>query len=241
MRADPAISARVDLGGSAVAAVDVRSALAELVGTFIFLFTGFMGVTAMFAFAGGGGVPELLNIALSFGVGLFAALHLAGAVSGGHFNPAVTIAALADKRIDVANAASYIVAQVVGGVVAALVLGAIFDQGTVTSVITKPSNGVTDIEALVLEMVFTALFIGVILTVTRRDPARAFLAIGLTLVAIHFALVPFTGSSVNPARSIGAALIGGDVTALWIYIVGPVVGGLLGWAVYRYLTPPEAA
>lgn len=224
-----------------MAPLDVRSALAELVGTFIFLFTGFMGVTAMFAFASGGGVPEVINIALAFGVGLFAALHLAGAVSGGHFNPAVTIAALADRRIDVVNAVSYIVAQVVGGIVAALVLGAVFDQATVSSVITAPGGGVTDIEALVLEIVFTALFIGVILTVTRRDPARAFLAIALTLVAIHFALVPFTGSSVNPARSIGAALIGGDVTALWIYIVGPVVGGLIGWAVYRYLTPPEAA
>lgn len=224
-----------------MAAVDVRSALAELVGTFIFLFTGFMGVTAMFAFAGGGGVPELLNIALAFGVGLFAALHLAGAVSGGHFNPGVTIAALADRRIDAVNATSYIVAQVVGGLVAALVLGAVFDQGTVKSVITAPNNGVTDIQAVVLEIVFTALFIGVILTVTKRDPGRAFLAIGLTLVAIHFALVPFTGSSVNPARSIGPALIGGDVTSLWIYLVGPVVGGLLGWAIYRYLAPAEAA
>lgn len=219
--------------------VDVRSALAELVGTFIFLFTGFMGVTAMIAFAGGDAVPEIINIALAFGVGLFAAIHLAGVVSGGHFNPAVTVAALADRRIDVANAVLYIIAQVAGGIAAALVLGAVFDQAAVKTVVTAPNNGVTDIEALVLEIVFSALFVGVILTVTKRTPALAYIAIALTLVAIHFALVPFTGSSVNPARSIGPALVGGEVTALWIYIVGPVVGGLLGWALYRYLTPPD--
>lgn len=224
-----------------MASLDVRSALAELIGTFVFLLIGFMGVTAMFAFASGGGSSTVLEIGLAFGLGLFAAIHFAGVVSGGHFNPAVTIAALADRRIDATNAVSYIVAQVVGGLAAALVLGAIFDQETVKSVITAPGNGVTDIEALVLETLFTAVFLAVILTVTRRSATQASFVIALALVVIHLALVPFTGSSVNPARSIGPALVGGDVAALWIYIVGPVVGGLIGWAVYRYFTPPETA
>jgi MIP family channel proteins len=217
----------------------VRSALAELIGTFIFLLTGFLGVTAMFAFTSGGGVPELIDIALAFGLGLFVAIHFAGVVSGGHFNPAVTIAALADRRIDVTNGVLYIIAQVAAGVIAALVLGAVFDQQTVKSVITAPGNGVTDIEALFLETLFTAVFLAVILTVTRRTAAHASFVIAATLVVIHLALVPFTGSSVNPARSIGPALVGGDLTSLWIYLVGPVVGGLIGWAVYRYFTPPD--
>jgi MIP family channel proteins len=221
--------------------VDVRAALAELIGTFVFLFIGFMGVTAMFAFTTGGGVPEMVNIAFAFGLGLFAAIHFAGVVSGGHFNPAVTIAALADQRIDVLNAVLYIIAQVVAGIAAALVLGAVFDQDTVKSVITAPGNGVTDIEALVLETLFTAVFLAVILTVTKRSPTQASFVIAGTLVVIHLALVPFTGSSVNPARSIGPALVGGDVASLWIYLVGPVVGGLIGWAIYRYLTPPDTA
>ncbi len=221
--------------------VSVRSGLAELIGSFIFLLTGFMGVTAMFAFTDGGGVPEMVNIALAFGLGLFVAIQFAGVVSGGHFNPAVTIAALADKRIDVANAVVYIVAQVAGGIAAALVLGAIFDQATVQSVITKPGDGITDAEAVVLEALFTAVFLAVILTVTRRTAAYAAFVIPAALVVIHFALVPFTGSSVNPARSIGPALVGGDVTSLWIYLVGPIVGGLIGWAVYRYFTPPDTA
>lgn len=222
-----------------MAPVDVRKSLAELIGTFVFLFSGYMGVTAMFAFVNGGGVPTVLEIGLAFSLGLFAAIHFAGVVSGGHFNPAVTVGALADRRIDVANATGYIVAQVVGGLAAALVLGAIFDQDTVKKVVTAPGNGVTDIEALALEALFTAVFVAVILTVTKRSATQASFAIALTLVAIHLALVPFTGSSVNPARSIGPALVGGDVAALWIYIVGPIAGGLIGWAVYRYFTPAE--
>lgn len=221
--------------------VDIRSALAELIGTFIFLLIGFLGVTAMLAFTANGGVPEMVNIALAFGLGLFVAIQFAGVVSGGHFNPAVTIAALVDKRIDVGNAVLYIVAQVAGGIAAALVLGAIFDQQAVKTVITAPGSGVTDIEALILETLFTAVFLAVILTVTRRTAAYAAFVIPAALVVIHFALVPFTGSSVNPARSIGPALVGGDITALWIYLVGPIVGGLIGWAVYRYFTPPETA
>jgi aquaporin Z len=222
-----------------VGSVDVRSALAELLGTFIFLLIGFMGVSAMNTFIADGGVPDVLNIGLAFGLGLFVAIHFAGVVSGGHFNPAVTIAALADKRIDVGNGVLYIVAQVAGGIAAALVLGAIFDQDTVKAVITAPGGGVTDIEAVVLEGLFTAVFLAVILTVTRRTAAQASFVIAAALVVIHLALVPFTGSSVNPARSIGPALVGGDVTSLWIYLVGPVVGGLIGWAVYRYFTPPD--
>ncbi|MET0772223.1 MAG: aquaporin [Candidatus Limnocylindrales bacterium] len=226
---------------TAVGSVDVRSALAELIGAFVFLFTGFMGVTAMNSFTAASGVPAMINIALAFGLGLFVAIQFAGVVSGGHFNPAVTIAAVADKRIDVANGVLYIVAQIAGGIAAALVLGAIFDQATVKSVVTAPGGGVTDIEALVLETLFTAVFLAVILTVTRRTAAYAAFVIPAALVVIHFALVPFTGSSVNPARSIGPALVGGDTTSLWIYLVGPVVGGLIGWAVYRVFTPPDTA
>ena len=93
--------------------------------------------------------------------------------------------------------------------------------------------------ALILEIVFTAIFIVVILTSTTRAPKLAPLAIRLTLVAIHFAIATISGSSVNPARSIGSALIGGNLSGLWIYIVGPLVGGALGWGIYRLLNPQE--
>jgi aquaporin Z len=103
----------------------------------------------------------------------------------------------------------------------------------------KPGAGVTDLTALLLETIFTAIFVVVILVSSKRAPQIAGLAIPLTLVAIHFAIATVTGSSVNPARSIGSALVGGDLTGLWIYIVGPTVGGVLGWAVYRGTNNPE--
>jgi aquaporin Z len=228
-----------------MSSIDVRKWAAELVGTFFFLFVAYMGVTSTIAFASGDSkaVPELVIIALGFGLGLFAAIHIAGSVSGGHFNPAVTVGALADGRIDVVNAVFYVIAQVVGAVGAALVVGAVFDQEAVKTLINAPNaaHGISDIDALVLEIIFTAVFVGVVLTVTRLAAERAALAIGLTLAVIHMALVPFTGTSVNPARSLGPALIGGDLTSIWIFLVGPVVGGLIGWAVYRLLIPATDA
>ena len=89
--------------------------------------------------------------------------------------------------------------------------------------------------ALVLETIFTAIFLAVILTVTKRNGTMAVLAIPLTLVAIHFAIATITGSSVNPARSIGSAVVGGDLSQLWIYLVGPTVGGIIGYGIYKVM------
>ena len=212
--------------------MDTRKLLAELVGTFVFFLVGLLSVLSTKAF---GPVPDLLVIALGFGLGLFAAIQIAGAVSGGHFNPAVTIGALLDKRIDPVTAAGYIVAQVIGGIGAAAFVLVMSNQAAVAGTRTHPGTGISDIQALVIEAVFTAIFVAVILTVTKLDPDKAFVVIPLTLVAIHLALVPITGSSVNPARSIASAVIGGDLGSLWIYIVGPVVGAIGGWAVFRAL------
>ncbi len=212
--------------------MDTRKLLAELVGTFVFFLVGLMSVLSTKAF---GPVPDLLVIALGFGLGLFAAIQIAGAVSGGHFNPAVTIGALLDKRIDPVTAAGYIVAQVIGGIGAAAFVLVMSNQAAVAGTRTLPGTGISELQALVIEAVFTAIFVAVILTVTKLDPDKAFVAIPLTLVVIHLALVPITGSSVNPARSIASAVIGGDLGSLWIYIVGPVIGAIGGWAVFRAL------
>jgi aquaporin Z len=227
--------------------MDARKLAAEAVGTFVFFLIGFMAVLSTKAFNNPGfpGAPgdfvDLVVIAFGFGFGLFVAIQIAGHVSGGHFNPAVTVAALADRRIDPLNGIGYIVAQLLGGVAAALAVAAIFGQAAVAGTETLPGGGVTDIQALVIETAFTAIFLCVILTVTRTAVAVAGFVIPLTLMVIHFAIVPFTGSSVNPARSLASALVGGDLNGIWIYIVGPVVGGLIGWAVYRALAPEDAA
>lgn len=209
--------------------MNTRAYLAELIGTFLFMTIGYASVAA----AGSGSAPGLLVVPFAFGFGLLAAIFAFGQVSGGHFNPAVTIAMVLDKRTTAMDAVGYIVAQVIGAIGAAAVIVIAVNQAAVTSGITKPAGGVSDIGALILEIIFTAGFLAVILASTKRVPTLAPLAIPLTLVAIHFATATLSGASVNPARSIGSAIVGGDVSALWIYLVGPVIGSVLGWAAYR--------
>ncbi len=209
--------------------MDIRKSLAELVGTFLFLGMGMTAVQGV----GATQAPVLLPVPFAFGLGLLAAIFAVGHISGGHFNPAVTVAMALDRRTKPVDAVGYIVAQVLGGIAAALLVLALFSQDAVKGVITQPGHGFDDIKALVLETILTAGFVLVILASTRKASALAALAIPLTLVAIHFVAVPFTGSSVNPARSIGPALVGGDLTSLWVYIVAPIAGGIIGWAIWE--------
>jgi aquaporin Z len=209
--------------------MSTRKYLAELLGTFLFLTIGYASVAAF----GAAGVPGLLVVPFAFPLGLLAAIFAVGHISGGHFNPAVTIAMVLDKRTLPMDAVGYIVAQAVGAIGAAAFVLVVAGQASVTAGITKPGGGVTEIGALLLEIVLTAGFVTVILTATKRAPLLAPLAIPLTLVAIHFAAAPLSGASVNPVRSLGSALIGGDLGGLWIYIVAPIVGAVVGWAVFR--------
>jgi len=211
--------------------METRKYLAELVGTFFFLTIGYASVGAFTAAT----VPGLLVVPFAFGFGLLAAIFAVGHISGGHFNPAVTVAAVLDKRTDTTDAIGYILAQVIGAIAAAAVVYVVAGQAAVAAGITKPGGSVTDVGALILEIVLTAGFILVILVSTKRAPGLAPLAIPLSLVAIHFGAASLSGASVNPARSIGSALLGGDLTGLWIYIVAPIIGAVGGWALFRLL------
>jgi aquaporin Z len=211
--------------------MNARKYLAELLGTFLFMMAGYASV-ANFGLAQPA-IPGVLVVPFSFGLGLLAAIYAFGHVSGGHFNPAVTVAMVLDKRTTAMDAVGYIVAQIIGAIAAAAVIYVTVSQAAVTAGITKPGAGISDISALTLEAVFTAIFLIVILTASKRAGDFAGLAIALTLVAIHFAIANVTGSSVNPARSIGSALVGGDLTGIWIYLIGPTVGGIIGWGIYR--------
>jgi len=210
--------------------MNTRAYLAELLGSFLFFTIGYASVAA-FGVASAP-TPNLLVVPFSFGFGLLAAIFAFGHVSGGHFNPAVTVAMVLDKRTTPADAVGYIIAQVIGAIGAGAVVLIAVSQEAVKAGITKPGTGITDIGALILEVVFTAGFIGVILASTKRAPALAALAIPLSLVAIHFATATLSGASVNPARSIGSAVVGGDLGSLWIYLVAPIVGAVIGWAAY---------
>ncbi len=210
--------------------MDYRKYAAELLGSFLFFGIGYLSVAAVGA---SGGAPGLLVVPFAFGLGLLAAIFAFGHISGGHFNPAVTVAMVLDGRTTPIDAVGYIVSQIIGAIAAGTLVLVAVSQDAVKAGVTKPGPGVSDLGALIIETFATAAFIAVILASTRRAAALAALAIPLTLVAIHFGLATLTGSSVNPARSLGSALIGGDLTAIWVYIVGPVIGAALGWLAWR--------
>jgi aquaporin Z len=213
--------------------MNVRKYAAELLGSFLFFSIGYLSVPAFQAAAPG--AAGLLVVPWSFGFGLLAAIFAFGHISGGHFNPAVTVAMVLDRRTAPVDAVGYIVAQVAGALAAGGLVIVAVNQAAVTAGITRPGQGITDVGALVIEIVLTAAFIAVILAATKRVPSLAALAIPLSLVAIHFASATLSGASVNPARSIGSAVMGGDVSQLWIYLVAPIVGAILGWLVWRLI------
>lgn len=213
--------------------MNARKYLAELLGTFLFMMVGYMSVPAFQHSAPP--ASNLLVLPFAFGLGLMAAIFAFGGISGGHFNPAVTVAFMLDRRAPVVQGVAYIIAQIIGAIAAAVVVLLTVNQAAVASAITKPGEGISDISALVLETIFTAIFLTVILIVSKRNGTMAVLAIPFTLVGIHFAIATITGSSVNPARSIGSALVGGDLNQLWIYLVGPTLGGILGYGVYKLM------
>jgi aquaporin Z len=216
---------------------NVRSYAAELLGTFVLVFVGTTAVVG----AGRAGVPVLLVVPFAFGLALLAGLYAFGEVSGGHFNPAVSLAMFLDKRLSANDLVGYWVSQFVGGVLAALVLLIATSKHDVASTATKPSSDGT---GFLIELVFTAIFVLVILQASRSGTfgSSALVAIPLTLVAVHFAAIPFSGSSVNPARTFGPDLIGNTWTGFWIYLIAPPLGGALGWVIHsRVVTHDDAA
>ncbi len=216
----------------------MRALLAEFFGAFVLLFLGGMSILA--AAASGGGV---VLISFGFGLALLAGLYAFGEVSGGHFNPAVSLGVFLDKRISGTTMIQYWAAQIAGFLVAGLGLLIAKDQDGVagTATLVNKAAGVSVGGALLLEIVFTAVFIAVILKVTtsKQNQGTVFAAISLTLVAIHLAAAPLSGASVNPGRTLGSAIIGNEYADIWIYIVGPLAGAALGWVLYRLVTAGE--
>jgi aquaporin Z len=206
--------------------VVINKYLAELVGTFILVFIGSLSVLAANATGG----PLMVIVPFGFGLGLLAAIFAVGHVSGGHFNPAVTLAMWLDGRTALSDLIGYWIAQFAGALAASSVILAASSQQEVQSTITGHTRSGT---GLLSEFVLTLIFVLVILASTRKAPAVAAIAIPLTLAAVHFAGIPLSGASVNPARSFGPALIGGDFTGFWVYVVGPLGGAAIAWVLWR--------
>jgi len=204
---------------------------AELLGTFVLVFGG---TTAILAQTGSG--LTLVVVAFAFGLALLAGLYAFGEISGGHYNPAVSLAMFLDGRLSSADLVRYWGAQFAGGILAALVLAIATSRLAIkaTATVPGPTGSGT---AFLMEFIFTAIFVLVILqaSVSGQFGGTALLAIPLTLVAIHMAAIPFSGSSVNPARTFGPDLIANRWTGIWIYLIAPPLGAVAAVAIHKYV------
>lgn len=220
----------------------MKAYIAEVFGTFCLVFIGCASVVV----GGFGGIIPaggVLGIGLAFGIALVAMAYAVGPVSGAHLNPAVTLGVYLAGRLPAKDVAPYMVAQVIGGIIGALVLWLIASgsasgaPANLAATGWDPVNGFSTTAAFVAELVATFIFVSVILGVTseKHTTVLSGLVIGLTLVAIHLGFVTVSGSSVNPARSIGPALFsgGGAIAQLWLYIVAPLIGGAAAGLVHK--------
>jgi len=219
----------------------INKYLAELLGTFILVGVGSLGILAVGgAFVDGTWLAaNIVAIGFAFGLALLAGLWVVGHVSGGHFNPAVTLAMLLDKRVSFSDAIGYWVGQFAGAGVASLVIWAAAGSRQAVG-LTATTYG--DLKtAIVVEVLLTAIFVWTIMAVTKSGGNHAPAVIALTLVGVHLAAIPFSGASVNPARSFGpAAVSGGGYGQLWVYIYAPLIGAVIAWALYRLFPVEES-
>ncbi|MFI3915514.1 MIP family channel protein [Carnobacterium maltaromaticum] len=219
----------------------MKKGIAEFIGTFVLVLFG-TGAAVL-----GGGIEGIgtLGIAMAFGLSIVAMAYSIGTISGCHVNPAVSIAMYVNKRLSISELAYYIVGQVLGAVVATGVLKIILSTSdmAVTNLGQNSFGALGAGGAFLVEAILTFIFILVIIVVTGKhgSPEFAGLVIGLTLVLIHLLGIPLTGTSVNPARSFSPAIFAGGeaLSQLWVFIVAPIVGGILAAITSKLLLDSE--
>ena len=226
----------------------IRKLSAEIFGTFWLVFA-VLG-TAMFA----AGFPDVgvgfIGVAFAAGVAVLTAAYAVGGISGGHFNPAVSLGLAVAGRFEWKDLPGYWIAQLVGGALAALIVYVVGTGDADFLVGSFAANGYdaaspggySMLAVLVIEVVLTAAFVIVILGATSAAAPAGFapIAIGLALFVAHLIGIPVSNASLNPARSIASALFGGGVAwaQIWMFIVAPLAGGALGAVIYRYMLAP---
>ena len=221
----------------------MKKYVAEMIGTMVLVLMGcgsavFAGAEQPFASVG------TLGVAFAFGLAVLAMVYTIGKISGCHINPAITLGMLLSKKISGKDAGMYMVFQVIGAIIGSSILYILAkDSGSVTTF--TGANGYTNVlPAFVAETVFTFIFLLVVLGSTSKGANTKFagIAIGLALVLIHIVCIPITGTSVNPARSIGPALFqGGEaLSQLWLFIVAPFLGTAIAAVVWKGIDTEEA-
>ncbi|MDR0976853.1 MAG: MIP family channel protein [Prevotellaceae bacterium] len=229
----------------------MKKYFAEMIGTMVLVLMGCgSAVFAANGLAGtvGSGVGTL-GVAFAFGLAVVAMAYTIGNISGCHINPAITLGVLLSGRMSGKDAAGYMVFQVIGAIIGSAILFALVSTGDSGGVTTTGANSFKDgqmVQAFIAEAVFTFIFVLVVLGSTDSKKGAgnlAGLAIGLTLVLVHIVCIPITGTSVNPARSIGPAIFqgGAALSQLWLFIVAPFVGAALSAWVWKVTAGSEKA
>src|SRR5215211_763727 len=225
--------------GSSTSDPILPAALAELVGTFILVFGGTaVAVGAILSLPTAGGAYGSLAIALAFGLALAAVVAAIGHVSGAHVNPAVTLGLAAIGQFPWKSVPYYLGAQLVGAVLGAVGTWIAFGapgRAEANLAATYPAQGVGDLQAFVLEILITFILVFVVVSVatdSRAPAAIAPIAVGFALAVGVFIAGPVTGGAVNPVRALGPMLVAGDLTSVWLYILGPIIGGVLAALLY---------
>ena len=226
----------------------MKKYISEFIGTAVLVILG-CGTAMLVGCDAASGSGYLLT-ALAFGLVIVAMAYSIGNISGCHINPAVSLGVLLTGGMSVKDFVGYVISQILGALAGAGVLAAIFGAGSVTDMTGGfGSNGLAGVggsafAGLLVEIVLTFIFVMAILGVTSRKAGHgsfAGLVIGLTLVLVHILGIGLTGTSVNPARSIGPAIVaaiagnGAPLACLWVFIVGPLAGGALAAVVYKAL------
>jgi aquaporin Z len=222
---------------------DVKKYVAELVGTFVLVFMGCGSAVLAGEYIG------FVGISFAFGLSVVAMVYTIGGVSGCHINPAISISMLAAGKMKLKDTVIYIVMQCIGAIIGAIVLYgvAVGKPGYTIAVNGLGQNGYgvaspgsfSMVSGFIVEVILTFIFLLVIHGSTSNKTPKGFagIAIGLSLVLIHLVSIPVTGTSVNPARSLGPAVIVGGIALnqLWLFWVAPIIGGLLAGFVWKYL------
>ena len=221
----------------------MKKYLAEMIGTMVLVLMGcgsavFAGTVQPFSSVG------TLGVAFAFGLAVLSMVYTIGKISGCHINPAITLGMLLSKRISGKDAGMYMIFQVIGAIIGSSILFILAKDSGSTTTLTG-ANGYHDlVPAFVAETVFTFIFLLVVLGSTSKGANTKFagIAIGLALVLIHIVCIPITGTSVNPARSIGPALFqGGEaLSQLWLFIVAPFLGAAIAALVWKGINTEEA-
>jgi aquaporin Z len=215
----------------------VQKYLAEFIGTFILVGIGLgtlLGLVAM-------DTPDLLAIALAFGLAWMAGLYAVGRISDGHFNPAISVGMFLDKRLSPVDLVGYIVAQLAGAIGAVVIFAWLTEAGraAVYSLAAVPSESLSNFKAFSVEAILVLILVLAFLTLEKSQAHTKYIGMGATLAAVTLLGTPFTGAVVNPARWLAPILVGDYPMApglwgtWWVYLGGALVGAIAGWVIYK--------